>query len=243
MNNLLEIKQLSKTYYTIQKETKVLDNINLNVSKEDFISVVGSSGCGKSTLLNIIAGLDNDYVGIINKQDNLSVGYMLQIDALLPWLTIKENCALGLFLNNQEDNDKVDKYLKKYGLIDFANSYPDELSGGMRQRCALIRTLLLNPDILLLDEPFSALDYQTRIKVEEDIFNIIKKEHKTAILVTHDLEEAISMSSKVIVLSKRPATIKNIYEINLNNKTILEKRNEELFKEYLKKIWNDLDDL
>lgn len=243
MNNLLEIHDLSKTYYTLKNETKVLNNINLNVANGEFISVVGASGCGKSTLLNIIAGLDNEYDGIIKKQGNINIGYMLQIDALLPWLTIKENCSLGLFLNNKKDDDKVNYYLNKYGLNDFANSYPNELSGGMKQRCALIRTLVLDPDILLLDEPFSALDYQTRIKVEEDILSIIKNEHKTAILVTHDLEEAISMSTKVIVLSKRPAKIKKIYDINLISNNILGKRNEELFKDYFKKIWNDLDEV
>ena len=239
MNSILKITGLSKSYDDID----VLNNINLTVNKNDFISVVGSSGCGKSTLLNIIDGLDNDYNGTIEKQDNIRIGYMLQKDALLPWLNIKDNCKLGLFLNNIEDNGRVDEYLIKYGLIDFANKYPDELSGGMRQRCALIRTLLLEPDILLLDEPFSALDYQMRIKVEDDIYNIIKKENKTAILVTHDIEEAISMSNKIVLLSKRPANIKKIYDIDIDsNKSIMDKRNDEKFNMYLKEIWNNLDE-
>lgn len=243
MNSILSIQNLSKTYYSLEDEINTLKNISFDVFKEDFISIVGTSGCGKSTLLNIIAGLDKEYKGKILKQDNINIGYMLQVDALLPWLTIKENCNLGLKLQNKKDNNKVDKLLKKYNLDEFANKYPHELSGGMKQRCALIRTLLLEPDILLLDEPFSALDYQTRLNVQKDIFNIIKKEHKTVILVTHDLEEAISMSNKVIVLSKRPAVIKNIYNIEMDNKNPLEKRNDDHFKEYFNNIWNDLDEL
>ena len=243
MNNILNIKDLSKTYYNSNGMIKVLNNINLDVYENEFISIVGSSGCGKSTLLNIIAGLDNNYNGTINKQDNINIGYMLQVDALLPWLTIKDNCTLGLFLNGKKDDGKAIKLLNKYGLKDFIDKYPDELSGGMRQRCALIRTLLLDPDILLLDEPFSALDYQTRLKVEEDIHDIIKRENKTAILVTHDIEEAIAMSNKVVVLSKRPAKIKNIYDIKLEDKKIIDKRNDLKFKEYFMKIWNDIDDL
>ena len=242
MTNILTVKNLSKTYYSLSNELKTLDDINIDLNQEDFISIVGSSGCGKSTLLNIIAGLDNDYKGTIIKQDNIKIGYMLQIDALLPWLTIKDNCNLGLFLNNMKNDKKVEELLKKYGLWEFANKYPHELSGGMKQRCALIRTLLLDPDILLLDEPFSALDYQTRLKVEEDIYNIIKKEGKTTVLVTHDLEEAIAMSNKVIVLSKRPAHIKKIYKINID-KNPLDKRNDTNFRKYFNNIWNDLDEL
>ena len=242
MNNILSVNNISKSYYAKDGETKALNNIIFNVLKEDFISIVGTSGCGKSTLLNIIAGLDKEYIGTINKEDNINIGYMLQVDALLPWLTVKDNCNLGLKLMNKEDDNKVMTLLKKYQLDEFANKYPYELSGGMKQRCALIRTLLLDPDILLLDEPFSALDYQTRLNVEEDIFNIIKNEGKTAILVTHDLEEAIAMSNKVIVLTKRPATIKKIYNIDID-KNPLEKRNDNSFKDYFYMIWNDLNEL
>ena len=242
MNNLLSINKLSKEYYSDDGITKALDNIDLSIDKNNFYSIVGPSGCGKSTLLNIIAELDNLYTGTINKQDNLTIGYMLQKDALLPWLTIKDNCNLSMFLNNKKDDKKLNNYLKKYHLIDFANKYPYELSGGMRQRCALIRTLLLNPDILLLDEPFSQLDYQTRLKVEEDIYNIIKKENKTVILVTHDIEEAIAMSNKVIILSKRPAHIKDIIDINID-KTPINRRKDNSFNFYFNKIWNELDDL
>ena len=242
MNNILSIKNLSKTYYSIKGELKTLDNINFDVSKKDFISIVGTSGCGKSTLLNIIAGLDKEYKGTVYKQDNINIGYMLQVDALLPWLTIKENCELGLKIKGKKNNNKVDKLLKEYNLYEFANKYPYELSGGMKQRCALIRTLLLDPDILLLDEPFSALDYQTRLKVEEDILNIIKKENKTAILVTHDLEEAIAMSNKVIVLSKRPASIKSIYNIDIKENTPLKRRKDNSFVNYFDNIWKDLDE-
>ena len=242
MNNILSINNISKSYYAKDGEIKALNNISFNVLKEDFISIVGTSGCGKSTLLNIIAGLDKEYIGTINKEDNINIGYMLQVDALLPWLTVKDNCSLGLKLHKKKDDNKVMTLLKKYQLDEFANKYPYELSGGMKQRCALIRTLLLDPDILLLDEPFSALDYQTRLNVEEDIFNIIKNEGKTAILVTHDLEEAIAMSNKVNILTKRPATIKKIYNIDIDKKP-LEKRNDNSFKDYFYKIWNDLNEL
>ena len=242
MNNILNINNISKTYYAKDFEINTLKNINLKVFKDDFISIVGPSGCGKSTLLNIIAGLDTTYSGTICKQDNINIGYMLQVDALLPWLTIKDNCTLGLLLTNKKDNSKVYEVLKKYNLLEFANKYPHELSGGMRQRCALIRTLLTDPDILLLDEPFSALDYQTRLKVEDDVYKIIKNEHKTAILVTHDLEEAIALSSKIIVLSKRPATIKNIHHIKIN-KNPLDRRTDDNFKKYFNQIWQDLDDV
>ena len=171
---------------------------------------------------------------------------MLQNDCLFPWLNILENCLLGLRVNGDlDENSKqyVINLLEKYGLKDFINSYPDSLSGGMRQRVALIRTLATKPDILLLDEPFSALDYQSRLKLSNDIYKIIKNEKKTAIMVTHDLGEAISMSNRVIVLSKRPATIKNIYEIKFKGiPTPLERRKSQDFTKYYDVIWGMLDD-
>ncbi len=246
MNKLLNIKGLSKNYLTKKNVICALNNISFEVLENDFIVLVGPSGCGKSTILSIIGGLENKSDGKIKVyKDNLKVGYMFQEDALLPWLSVLDNCLLGLKIKNKvksEDIKYVKMLLKKYGLSNFENSYPKELSGGMRQRVALIRTLALKPDILLLDEPFSALDYQTRITVSNDVFKMIKEEKKTAIMVTHDINEAISIGDKVIVLSNRPACIKNIYEIDMNNKSIpSENRNNPKFNYYYNLIWKDFD--
>jgi NitT/TauT family transport system ATP-binding protein len=243
MNNILEINNLSKTYYTLSGEIHTLKNLNITVKKGEFVAIVGSSGCGKSTLLTIISGIDKNYNGTIKTLTNSNnIGYMLQNDALLPWLTIEDNCKLGLKLKKQKNDDYVLKLLKKYSLINFKDQKPDALSGGMKQRVALIRTLATNPEILLLDEPFSALDYQTRLSVENDIYRIIKAEKKTAIMVTHDIGEAISMADRIIVLSKRPAIIKNIYEIKLENKEDpISNRNDKYFSKYFNLIWKDLD--
>jgi NitT/TauT family transport system ATP-binding protein len=243
MNNILEIKDLTKTYYTLSGEVKALDKLSIEINKGDFVAIVGSSGCGKSTLLTIIDGIDKDYNGVIKAlTDSNNIGYMLQQDALLPWLTIKENCMLGLKLRGIKDETYVNELIKKYDLEKFKNKKPDTLSGGMKQRVALIRTLATNPDILLLDEPFSALDYQTRLSVENDIYNIIKEEKKTAIMVTHDISEAISMACKVIVLTNRPAKVKNIYNICLDDKKDpISNRNDKQFSYYFNLIWKDLD--
>ena len=178
-------------------------------------------------------------------QENLKIGYMLQQDALFNWRTILSNCLLGLEINNclnEKNIENVKNVLNTYGLNDFINSYPNSLSGGMRQRVALIRTLATNPDILLLDEPFSALDYQTRLAVADDVYKIIKSEKKSAIMVTHDLAEAISMADRVIVLTKRPAHIKNIYNIEFEERlSPLEIRKTNKFFEYYDLIWKDID--
>ncbi len=246
MKKLLELKELSKNYLTKKQVICALENVNLEVYENDFIALVGPSGCGKSTILSIIGNLQKESSGKIEfKEKNIRVGYMFQEDALFPWLTVFENCMLGLKIqkNTTEEHKKyVKNLLKKYGLSNFEKSYPKELSGGMRQRVALIRTLAIKPDILLLDEPFSALDYQTRIAVSDDVYKIIKEEKKTAIMVTHDLEEAVSVANKVIVLSKRPATIKNVYEIKIDEKILPSKRRkDEKFNDYHNEIWKDLD--
>ena len=244
MNTILEIKDLYKNYQTIEKEIIVLHNINFKVNEGDFVSIVGPSGAGKSTLLSIIAGLE-DYKGKIIKND-ITIGYMLQKDYLMSYLTILDNCLLGLKINKKctKDNIKrVKDLLIKYGLEDYIYSYPDDLSGGQRQRAALIRTLALNPDILLLDEPFSALDYQTRLNISKDIKNIIKNEKKTLIMVTHDISEAINMSNKVIVLSNTPSSIKSIYKIDYDfDDDIIKNRTSKEFMEYYSRIWRDLND-
>ena len=246
MKKLLSIKELSKNYLTKKQVICALKNINLEIEENDFTILVGPSGCGKSTILSIIGGLENKSSGnLIIHNPDLKVGYMFQEDALFPWLTVLDNCLLALKINGKlkkEDINYVKHLLKKYGLSNFENSYPRELSGGMRQRVALIRTLATKPDILLLDEPFSALDYQTRITVSNDVFKMIKDEKKTAIMVTHDINEAVSIGDKVVVLSNRPATIKNIYEINMDNKTIpSENRNNPKFNYYYNLIWKDFE--
>lgn len=243
--SILEISHIKKDYITINGTTKAIKDISMQIEKGSIITLVGPSGCGKSTLLSILAGIDEQTSGIITKDENTVVGYMLQQDALFPWLTIYENAILGLKIKKiatKENKDYVKKLLQEYKLGDFLNAYPKELSGGMRQRVALIRTLALRPDILLLDEPFSALDYQSRLKISDDVYKIIKKENITAILVSHDISEAISMSDKVLVLSKRPCEIKNIYTINLTNKsTPIENRKAKEFTSLYNDIWRDLD--
>lgn len=244
---ILELENISKTYYTKKCEIDALKSINLKVNEKDFIALVGPSGCGKSTLLSIIGNLEQPTKGNVLKKDNLKIGYMLQNDCLFEHLTIYENCILGLKINKKytKDNmDNVDRLLEKYDLKDFKNNYPKDLSGGMRQRVALIRTLALKPDLLLLDEPFSALDYQMRINVSNDVINIIKKEKKTLIIVTHDISEAISLCNKVVVLTNRPSTIKKIYNINngFDRSNPIKQRTSKEFMEYYKNIWDDLNE-
>ena len=242
---ILEVNNLNKTYHTLKSETKTLDDISFSIDRGDFISIVGPSGCGKSTILSILSGLINKSSGEININKNITMAYMLQDDCLLPFKTILENCLIGLEINNclNEDNKKyVINLLNTYGLGDFINSYPKNLSGGMRQRVALIRTLAVKPDILLLDEALSALDYQSRLAISDDLYKIIKQEGKTAIMVTHDIGEAISIANKVIVLTKRPAKVKNIYEIKYSNRsTPMNNRNSKEFSKYFDLIWRDLD--
>ncbi|MDD3392658.1 MAG: ABC transporter ATP-binding protein, partial [Bacilli bacterium] len=244
-NNILEIKNLKKNYHTMQGEIEAVDNFSFNLSEGEFIAIVGPSGCGKSTILSILGGLEKKSAGEITINDEISMGYMLQQDGLFDWLNIYENCLLGLKIRKklEEKNKKyVESLLKKYGLIDFADKYPNNLSGGMRQRVALIRTLATKPDILLLDEPFSALDYQSRLAVSDDVYNIIKNENKSVIMVTHDIAEAISMADIVIVLNNRPTSIKSIYKINLSNKSSpIENRKAKEFAKYYDKIWKDID--
>ena len=244
--NLLEIKNLSKIYHSKDKELYALKNINFEVKENEFISIVGPSGCGKSTILSIISNMISKTEGEINFSiENPKIGYMLQSDSLFPWRTVLDNACLGLEIKkelNKKTKNEVITLLKKYGLSDFIYSYPNSLSGGLKQRVALIRTLALKPDILLLDEPFSALDYQTRLTLSDDLKNIIKNEKKTTIMVTHDIGEAISMSDKVIILSKRPGTIKKVISININKKeSPTEIRKDKRFSEYYELIWKELE--
>lgn len=251
MSKILEVKNISKIYQGKESEILALNNINFNIEEGEFVSIIGPSGCGKSTLLSVIAGLEEKTTGEIyienEKVEGISekIGYMLQRDCLLEWKTILDNTLFGLQIKNQLDKNTkayAESLLKKYDLYEFKNKYPSELSGGMRQRVALIRTLATKPKILLLDEAFSALDYQTRIMVTHDIYDILRKENITALMVTHDISEAISMSDRVIVLTKRPGTIKNIHEIkfNLENRNPINCREQIEFTGYFNTLWKEL---
>ena len=251
MENILEVKNISKKYQNKDGEILALKNVNFRVKKGEFVSIIGPSGCGKSTLLSIIAGLEEKTTGEIyiegEKVNGISskIGYMLQRDCLLEWRNILSNTMFGLEVKGKKDNvnkEYVLELLKKYNLYEFKDKYPSELSGGMRQRVALIRTLAVKPKILLLDEAFSALDYQTRIMVTNDIYSILRKEKITAIIVTHDISEAISMSDRVLVLSKRPGTIKDIHKINfgIENRTPINCRESPKFSQYFNTLWKEL---
>lgn len=251
MEPILEVKNVSKKYQAKQGEVLAIENINFKVKKGEFISIIGPSGCGKSTLLSIISGLEEKTSGEIfldgEKIEGLSdkIGYMLQKDCLLDWRTIFSNSILGLEIKgilNDENKKYVEDLLKKYSLYEFKDKYPSELSGGMRQRAALIRTLATRPKMLLLDEAFSALDYQTRIMVTNDIYGILRKENITTVMVTHDISEAISMSDKVIVLTKRPGTIKDIHKIefNIENRNPINCRESPKFSQYFNTLWKEL---
>lgn len=248
------VKNIFMNYHSLKGSTTALNDISFSIKEGEFVSIVGPSGCGKSTLLNIIAGLIPQSSGDIyidnEKQKSISpkIGYMFQKDHLFNWLTVSDNITLGLKIQhklNKERKQAIDELLESYGLTDFKNHHPDELSGGMRQKVALIRTLALNPEVLLLDEPFSALDYQTRLNISDEIYNIIKKEGKTAIMVTHDISEAVSMSDRILVLSKRPAKIKRDVSIKLSTEcnSPLKCREAPEFRVYFNDIWKELNDI
>lgn len=245
--SLLSLQDIGLTYFSSSGETKALDSINANIEDGEFVSIVGPSGCGKTTILHLISGLLSPTKGKIifdSNNANSFIGYMFQKDNLLEWRTIVNNVYLGLELQGKKTKENIDyanELLKKYNLWDFRDKYPRELSGGMRQRVALIRTLALRPSILLLDEAFSALDFQTRLNVCDDVYDIIKKENLTAILVTHDLSEAISLSDRIIILSHRPAKVKEDITLSYDKSlTPLQRRQSPLTKEYFDKIWEEL---
>lgn len=251
MSKILEVKNISKKYQGKENEILALINVNFQIEEGEFVSIIGPSGCGKSTLLSIIAGLEDKSSGEIyienEKVDGISdkIGYMLQRDCLLEWKTILDNTLFGLKIKKKitkENIEYAESLLKKYGLYEFKDKYPSELSGGMRQRVALIRTLATKPKILLLDEAFSALDYQTRIMVTNDIYEILRKEKVTALIVTHDISESVSMSDRVIVLSKRPGTVKNIHKIDfkIENRNPINCREQIEFSGYFNTLWKEL---
>ncbi len=251
MEQVLELKNIHYAYHNLEGETPALADISFSLGKGEFAAIVGPSGCGKSTLLSLIAGLIEPEKGLIKingrylRESTTNVGYMLQHDELFEWRTVYSNVILGLEVQHMltaRTREKAHEFLDFYGLRQFENARPSELSGGMRQRAALIRTLVLDPDLLLLDEPFSALDYQTRLNVGDDIGQIIRREGKSALLVTHDLSEAISLADRVIVLSGRPATIRQTIPLifGLSQDTPLARRNAPEFKTYFNLIWKEL---
>lgn len=243
MNELLTFHDVDYSYHSMQGETHAIDHMSFTVYNQEFLVIVGPSGCGKSTLLDLIAGQIHPEKGQITGVND-SIGYMLQKDHLFEWRTIEKNILLGLEIQKKKNRENLalaNALLKKYDLYDFRQKYPRELSGGMRQRAALIRTLVTSPELLLLDEPFSALDYQTRLQVADDIGRIIRSEKKTAILVTHDLSEAISMGDRILVLSARPAKV--VREIRLDfapSLSSIERRETDAFKRYFSELWKEM---
>lgn len=250
MEKFLEFKDVSYFYQTKESEIAALNSVSFDIDEGEFCSLVGPSGCGKTTILSLVAGLLTASSGevllggkSITKNDS-RVGYMFQRDQLFEWRTIWQNITLGLEIQKKKKDEKMlalcEELLKKYDLYGFKNKKPRQLSGGMRQRVALIRTLVLEPELLLLDEPFSALDFQTRLKVCDDVYDIIKKEKKTALLVTHDISEALSMSNKIVILSTRPASVKEVMKLSFEGDTPLKKRESKDFGKNFDKIWRNL---
>lgn len=245
----LSFKNVNFNYFTKDGEFEALRNLTFSIKKGEFVSIVGPSGCGKTTILSLIAGLLEPTSGEIlldgEKVKGANIGYMFQRDQLFEWRNIYKNILLGLEIKNKKQNEQdeeyIDSLLKKYGLYDFKTKHPSELSGGMRQRVALIRTLAVKPKLLLLDEPFSALDFQTRLDVCDDVKIIIKEEKQTAILVTHDISEAISLSDRVFILTKRPATLHKVEIMNFaKDLTPLKRRDDKNFASHFNSIWGEL---
>ena len=246
MQNILEFHEVDYAYHSMDGEVPALENINFTVGEEEFLVIVGPSGCGKSTLLDLIFGLlQPEHGSVICDPD--AVGYMLQKDHLFGWRTIEKNILLGLEIQHRLTPDTrayATELLKKYGLYEFRKKRPSELSGGMRQRAALIRTLVTRPQLLLLDEPFSALDYQTRLNVADDIGSIIRSEKKSAILVTHDLSEAISMGDRILILSARPGTVIRTIDLDFDPAlSSIERRETDAFKQYFSELWKEMNQL
>ena len=247
MEYICELKNISKRFHTINNETIAIEDLSFKVKRGEIVSIVGPSGSGKSTVLALMAGLEKPSEGEVIVNTN-SIGFMFQKDQLYEWRNVYKNCLLGLEVknkNNEENRTKVMDMLDKYGLMNFKNHFPSQLSGGMRQRAALVRTLAIEPDLLLLDEPFSALDYQTRLSIGNEVGKILRNEKISTILVTHDIPEAVSISDRVIVFTERPAKIKKEYEIKFDEcpgeRTPMKCRNTLAFGEYFRDIWRDLD--
>ncbi len=241
MKNILRFDNVTHIYHTARGEVIAAKNLTFSVDEGEFVAIIGPSGCGKTTLLSLAAGLLKPSAGMIERQG--SYGYMLQKDELFSWRTIEKNIFLPLEIRKQntpENRERAIGLAKKYGLEDFLKSYPSQLSGGMRQRAALIRTLATDPDVLLLDEPFSALDYQTRLNVCEDVANIIRSEGKTALLITHDISEAISLADRVLVLTARPARVSHAHTLDFGDIPPLKRREQSNFSGWFEQLWREL---
>ena len=242
MKEVLRFENVSMYYHNKQGETVALENASFSVSEGEFVAIIGPSGCGKTTLLSLAAGLLSPTKGKVIT-DGCSFGYMLQKDELFPWRTIEKNIFLPLEIkgdNTPAQRARALALAEKYGLKNFLKNYPSSLSGGMRQRAALIRTLAVNPDILLLDEPFSALDYQTRLSVCDDVYRIIREEKKTALLITHDISEAISVADEIFVLSRRPAKVVAKHTISFPESEPLKRRENKEFSRWFEVLWKEL---
>ena len=242
---LLSVENVSVYYHTPQGETEAVRDLSFSVAPGAFVAVVGPSGCGKTTMLSLIMGLNPPSKGQVRfPLGACPMGYMLQRDNLLEWRTLEKNAILGLEVQHrltEETRARTVALLQKYGLGDFLDHYPNQLSGGMRQKAALIRTLALDPELLLLDEPFSALDYQTRLTLADEVFSIIRQEGKTALLVTHDIGETVSMADRVLIFSDRPATLKREILLDFPREmTPLVRREQPVFQEYFAHIWKEL---
>lgn len=246
---VLSFENVYYAYHTKGGETLAVRSLDFSLREGEFMAVIGPSGCGKTTVLSLAAGLLSPFAGEIAvrgrpvRESAGKFGYMLQKDELFPWRTIRKNIVLPLEVgkkNTEANREKALSLAKKYGLGDFLSYYPDQLSGGMRQRAALIRTLAADPHILLLDEPFSALDYQTRLNVCDDVYNIIRSEQKTAVLVTHDISEAISVADRVLVLSARPARVLCSHALEFGSTVPLRRRESPRFSGWFELLWKEL---
>lgn len=243
--NLINIVSLSKKYHTPTKEIIALENINLDIIEGKILGIIGTSGCGKSTLFNILTKLEKPSNGYIRENKKLVIGYMMQTDALLPWLTVYENAIIGLKLKKiltKENIEYVNSLLEKYDLLEFKDEYPNNLSGGMKQRVALIRTLAIKPNILLLDEPFSKLDIDSRIKISDDVYQIIKELKITTVIISHDIMEGITLCDYLAILTPRPGKIKKIITLNKDDKLPSEIRKENYIQKLYNDIWNYMND-
>ena len=241
MENILTFRNVTHIYHTVRGELVAAQDLSFTVGRGEFVAIIGPSGCGKTTLLSLAAGLLKPSEGTV--ESNGTFGYMLQKDELFPWRTIEKNIFLPLEVRHKRtpaEKARAIALAEKYGLADFLKSYPAQLSGGMRQRAALIRTLATDPDILLLDEPFSALDYQTRLNVCEDVATIIRSEKKTALLITHDISEAISLADRVLVLTARPARVAHSHTLDFGDIPPLKRREQPLFSVWFERLWGGL---
>jgi NitT/TauT family transport system ATP-binding protein len=248
----LVVEHVSKSYELIDRIVSVIGDLSLTLREGEIVSIVGPSGCGKTTLLNTLCGLLAPDAGHIRWHGRevsgqpQNVGYMLQKDLLLPWRTALANTMLGLEIRGVAAADAEDRsraMLDQLGLHGFADHYPSTLSGGMRQRVALARTLVNEPDVLLLDEPFAALDFQSKLLIETDTVGLVRQSRRSLLLITHDIEEAVSVADRVIVLSKRPTEVKAVYDIALGDerRDLIAVRQSPGFSDYVRSIWADLD--